>query len=56
LQLLSPYLSGYTTFAGPFRDPKNASIINLIPAKSDPEQGLCWQIYDLRFAKFLGIG
>ena len=43
------------TFTGPFKDTKNAAMVNLIPAESSPEQGLCWQIYDLRFSEYLGI-
>ena len=43
------------TFAGPFREIKNAAMINLIPAESDPDKGLRWQLYDLRLSEFLGI-
>jgi uncharacterized protein YeaO (DUF488 family) len=43
------------TFAGPFKDVKNSTMINLIPAESDLDRGLCWQVYDLRLSDFLGI-
>lgn len=42
-------------FVGRFRDKRRASIFNLIPVKSEPDKGLLWQVYALRFIEFFGI-
>jgi uncharacterized protein YeaO (DUF488 family) len=43
------------SLVGPFREIKRATIFNLIPGESDEENGLNWQVYDLRFREFFGI-
>jgi len=42
-------------FTGEFRETKRSTIFNLIPTDSDSEQGLRWQLYDLRFREYFNI-
>jgi len=43
-------------FRGEFRSKRRASIFNLIPPESDPENGVRYQVYDLRFREYFDIG
>ena len=58
---LQTYFSGVNrtrssiAFTGQFREIKRAVIFNLIPTESDPERGLRWQVYDLRFREYFKI-
>jgi Holliday junction resolvase-like predicted endonuclease len=42
-------------FRGEFRSTRRASIFNLIPPDSDPEKGVRYQVYDLRFREYFNI-
>ena len=42
-------------FRGDFRNIRRASIFNLIPLESDPEKGVRYQVYDLRFREYFNI-
>ena len=42
-------------FRGEFRSTRRASIFNLIPPESDPEKGVRYQVYDLRFREYFNI-
>jgi len=43
-------------FRGEFRSTRRASIFNLIPPESDPEKGVRYQVYDLRFQEYFNVG
>ena len=43
------------SFRGKFRTTKRASIFNLIPKDSDPEKGVRYQVYNLRFREYFNI-
>lgn len=42
-------------FRGEFRTIRRASIFNLIPPESNPEKGVRYQVYDLRFREYFNI-
>jgi len=42
-------------FRGEFRTTRRASIFNLIPPESDPDKGVRYQVYNLRFREYFNI-
>lgn len=43
------------TFRGRFRDTRSATILSLLPSESDPEKGLSYQLYMLRFREYFDL-